>query len=178
MVVEYDPGKLVRSFVRVPGSGIDTTAKNSCLDLGRTSAFAANVSVPPSLPPSIQVASEKRWIQEDEIEMQAKSFKKSRNDPPQKLFINANTQPKIVIAPPSSQNLVLVTFSHVDASKLLQQQKLERDIKEELDTLKEENKELKRKLSLCQQLFKDKKRLRSVVERLGIKVMPSQPAAT
>ena len=50
MVAPYEIGDPVRSFVRVPGSGSDKTAKSKCCDLSRVSSAAATVPVRPTLP--------------------------------------------------------------------------------------------------------------------------------
>ena len=127
MVAEHEIGRLVNSFVRVPGSGFDRNAEDSCLDLGKISSFAARINVPPSLP----IPGRKRKIQKDEEENPAKPFKKSKK-------------------------MTEVQF--------LQQQ---------CDILQKKNKELERKLLTIHQVFKDKKRLTSVVKRLGINVVSS-----
>lgn len=53
MVAPHDTGDLVRSLVRVPGSGYNRTAGSVCFDLGRTSTLAATVPVSPVLPPAL-----------------------------------------------------------------------------------------------------------------------------
>ena len=54
MVGQPPESQLVRSFVRVPGSGFDKTiAKPECLDLGIVSSLAAHVVIPKTLPPAL-----------------------------------------------------------------------------------------------------------------------------
>lgn len=53
MVAPHDTGDLVRSLVRVPGSGSDRAAGSVCFDLGRTSTLAAAVPVSLELPSAL-----------------------------------------------------------------------------------------------------------------------------
>ena len=53
MVVPHDTGDLVRSLVRVPGSGSNLSAGSECLNLGRVSNLAASVNIPSTLPPEL-----------------------------------------------------------------------------------------------------------------------------
>ncbi|XP_027214724.2 uncharacterized protein [Penaeus vannamei] len=53
MVGPVDTGELVRSLVRIPGSGHDRSAGSTCLDLARVSTLAASVPVPQTLPPAL-----------------------------------------------------------------------------------------------------------------------------
>nr|BDT63583.1 MAG: hypothetical protein [Pasiphaea japonica whispovirus] len=53
MVAPHENGNLVRSLVRVPGSGSDMTAGSEYLDLARTSSLAASVRIPQSLPAAL-----------------------------------------------------------------------------------------------------------------------------
>lgn len=46
MVAPYEIGDPVRSYVRVPGSGTDKTAKSLCCDLARVSSLAAAAPIP------------------------------------------------------------------------------------------------------------------------------------
>ena len=50
MVSPCQVGDIVRSFVRVPGSGSINSSSSSVCDLSRVSPLAASVSVPQSLP--------------------------------------------------------------------------------------------------------------------------------
>ena len=53
MVGPVDTGELVRSLVRIPGSGHVRSAGTICLDLARVSTLAASVPVPQTLPPAL-----------------------------------------------------------------------------------------------------------------------------
>lgn len=53
MVAPSDTGALVRSLVRVPGSGSDSSAGSVCCDLARASTLAASVPVNPTLPAAL-----------------------------------------------------------------------------------------------------------------------------
>ena len=51
MVAPHQVGDLVRSFVRVTGSGSGKRTRPEFCDLGQVSAWAASVSIPQNLPP-------------------------------------------------------------------------------------------------------------------------------
>ena len=53
MVAPHNTGDLVRSLVRVPGSGTEKSAGSECLDLSKVSSLAASVRVPQTLPPAL-----------------------------------------------------------------------------------------------------------------------------
>lgn len=53
MTGPVDTGDLVRSLVRIPGSGHVRSAGTICLDLSRVSTLAALVPVPQTLPPAL-----------------------------------------------------------------------------------------------------------------------------
>ena len=53
MVAQHNPGYLVRSLVRVPGSGYNRMAGSESLDLSRASSLAASVRVPQTLPAAL-----------------------------------------------------------------------------------------------------------------------------
>ena len=55
MVAPHQVGDLVRSFVRVPGSGSEKSAKPTFCDLGRASTLAATVLIPQNLPHATNV---------------------------------------------------------------------------------------------------------------------------
>ncbi|XP_068210619.1 uncharacterized protein [Palaemon carinicauda] len=50
MVLPYSSGQLVRSLVRIPGSGLDRQAEPTILDLSKVSPLASTVPVPRSVP--------------------------------------------------------------------------------------------------------------------------------
>ena len=52
MVAPHHFGDFVRSFVRVPGSGSEKSAKPAFCDLARVSTLAATISAPQNLPPA------------------------------------------------------------------------------------------------------------------------------
>ena len=183
MVAPHDVGDLVRSLVRVPGSGSEyPTAGSECLDLARASSLAASVVVPTTLPPALATpkvtppapsSSINKFITQEGINAGISKItpvpKKVRivkmtpqelqNNASRIMPINSPAGPVLYMtAKPQSETSPPVSLDKASLSVLMR----------ERDNLKRENKELQRRLSLFQQLFKDKKRLTSVVKRLGV----------
>ena len=190
MVAPYNTGVLVSSVVRVTGSGSNRAAKPEYLDLGRASSLAASVAIPKSLPSvlaapkvtknnlsvnkklnnhiglSAGILPAKRYDVEDrkrqfsEVSSEHNS-EVSQSKKKRLITINqVNIQPGFFTSVQSeTSNSPTVTLNCSSLSRLV----LERD------NLRQEVKELQMKLSCFQQLFKDKKRLTSVVKRLGLK---------
>ncbi|XP_063601308.1 uncharacterized protein LOC134785305 isoform X2 [Penaeus indicus] len=71
MVGPVDTGELVRSLVRIPGSGHDKSAGSVCLDLARVSTLAASVPVPQTLPPAL--LSQKQPPPQDQTKLGSKT---------------------------------------------------------------------------------------------------------
>ena len=231
MVAPHDNGELVRSLVRIPGSGSGRKSGAEYLNLARVSSLAATVNVPSTLPSTLTT----RRVAD------ADASSSSPPPPPQptKKLENATTQSSIGIIhqstvdvvsrpavvsvtiqqpsgsgyrkrqfsavfsgsssssagtvptnakkPRTSQEdiknhdvnslpkpmILLLLLSKTQqpeaAPRNLEQYSLAELIKE-CDALKRENQELLKRISLFQQLFKDKQRLKDVVERLGINV--------
>ena len=195
MVAPYKTGTLMRALVKVVGSGSGSNTDRLLLDLGRSSSFAASVNIgdPPetftrSSPKSISEASPpdtKALMDTDPIEWKTttKSDMKAGEPPIQSSTIG-------VARPLSIQNSSKVikrnnVTANIDSKRAAlvlltlheQQQSVAKVVtgKSDLEAknvdLIAENKELQRKLSLFQQLFRDKKLLRYVVKRLGIDVV-------
>ena len=223
MVASYDTGDLVRSLVRVPGSGSDRTAGSECLDLARASSLAASVPVPMTLPaalatPKIIRVSPHTSVNE-KLESQvgaavaatatataaaagiiaaaaaAAKPDRKRQRPldsseagnstgesapvtkrarivymtPQQVMsqasrlVSVSTPVGPVLFLPlqaQTQSSPPLALNEASLSQLIQQR----------NNLRQENQDLQQRLSLFQQLFKDKKRLASVIKRLGVEV--------
>ena len=204
MVVPYDTGDIIRSLVRVPGSGSDRTAGSECLDLARVSSLAASVRVEPTLPAALatpkiiirkshhtsslneklgsQVGTAAGIIKEAKPsgsgdhkrerqtgDLSAPVTKRARivYMTPQQVMSQANRL--VPISTPVGPILFLplqaqmqnqtppLSLNEASLSQLIQ----------ERNNLRQENRNLQERLSLFQQLFKDKKRLDSVIKRLG-----------
>lgn len=198
MVAPHDTGDLVRSLVRVPGSGSNRAAGSECLDLGRASSLAASVPVPTTLPaalttlkvirqPPASVSKKlgghvgakagilptkpedrKRQLSEVSPGSEAAAPKRPR------LLTVRQASPLVVPGQPVIGPVMVVSLQpqtppstptiNFSGSTSLSQLIQERDI------LRKENQELQKRLSLFHQLFKDKKRLTSVVKQLSVNV--------
>ena len=216
MVAPHDTGDLVRSLVRVPGSGFDyQTAGSKCLDLARASSLAASVPVPATLPSALATP----VVKNKEASSRTSAVKLGSQDgvtagilprtagstvttttttmnkrvlddaddtssvepipkrgrivfmTPEELSKNASRV--VPLNTPAGPVLLLTAqpASEISRPIRLDQLTLSELIKEK-EKLKRENAELKRRLNLFGQLFKDKKRLTSVVKRLGVGVVP------
>ena len=175
MVASYETGDIVQSFVRVPGSGSDRSLPSSCCDLGRTSTLAAMVPVSAHLPAAI--ANRTPTTQEKEEKMASK--RKLGDDSGVKLTGIFATQKH----PQHQRRKILVGKRQILLTTTINQRKLflklinnqtqnsNRVIYHLLQQLYQENVQLKQKLLLFQQLFQNKNRLRSVVQRFGIETI-------
>ena len=206
MVAPHDTGDLVRSLVRVPGSGSDRTAGSECLDLARASSLAASVPVPSTLPPTLVTPKvtppppppvNKLGSQEGvaagilprssgtegrKRQLDGSSEASDTSAPtvlpkrarvvymtPQELQNNASRV--VPVNTPAGPVLFLAAQPRSETSPPIRfDQATLADLVRERDNLRQENQELQRRLTLFQQLFKDKRRLTSVVKRLGVNV--------
>ena len=204
MVAPHDTGDLVRSLVRVPGSGSDRTAGSECLDLARASSLAASVPVPSTLPPALATPkvtpppakkldnqgvaagilpkssdSESRKRQLPESSSATEGNSAGTSPPPKRARIVYMTPQELqshasrvvplntpngtvlfLAAEPRTANSPPINLSKASLAELIK----------ERDNLRKENQELQKRLALFQQLFRDKKRLTSVVKHLGVNV--------
>ena len=149
--LEYELSDLVRSLVRIPTTGYQRKLRSyRCLDLGKVSSSAASVPIPTysfSFENGKIVPNE--LVKETLLHPQNKTAKRKKNSNDQKKM---DEEPKI-------KKLKYSSSSSKDELISIIEQKTN------------ENKELQRKLSLFQQLFRDKSRLTSVVKRLGLNVV-------
>lgn len=195
MVAPHDTGDLVRSLVRVPGSGSNRSAGSECLDLGRASSLAASVPVPTTLPPALAmptVVGPTNSSENKKLGSQvgvtagilptklanAEHRKRQRSQETSEDGSNSSSakKPRIytfhqAVSVPASGSVVLLALQpqtssqpSVNLATSLSQ------LIQERDNLRRENQELQNRLALFQQLFRDKKRLTSVVKRLGVNV--------
>ena len=191
MVAPHDTGELVRSLVRVPGSGYDYEKVGSkSLDLGRASSLAALVSVPPLpavlnntpvSPPPPPMNNQK--LQDKESAVRA-GIIGSGGGGPSKIVVNNKVYKVIMMTPAELQknakrlvpiftpqgNFLSLTAQSLPSENLPSRSKKPslQELIHSVNMLKQENKILEKRLCLFQQLFKDKKRLKSVVKRLGV----------
>lgn len=205
MVAPHDTGDLVRSLVRVPGSGRDRTMASVCCDLSNVSSYAATVPVPQALPPAIArplVEPQQPEINPRENGSDPKdltSTHKRARPQPSEISRGINSVPQIDVSRDNRSSLptlkrlrvvyltpqqvgqrtgqppnLSLTMSIVQMQPQQQQQQLSTidiaQLLQERDDLRGENLALQKRLALFQQLFRDKKRLTSVVKRLGVNV--------
>ena len=145
MVGPLNLGPLVMSLVRLPGSGWDESAGSSPLDLSRASPLAATVSVPMTLPTVSRGGGGgggRRQVKYSHTSQKlhdvAAAGIKMGHSP--QLSVRTDSVPaKIVCLTPQKLNHIL-----------------------------KENIQLKERVRSYQQLFRDRKRLASVVKRLGV----------
>ena len=191
MVAPHDTGEFVRSLVRVRGSGKDRTLPGKFCDLSRVSTLAAEEQVNTTLPRELaQPQAPAENSANDEVSKRSSGKnKKSRLNLIQhspRRDTNAQQQPA---QPQRNQNeqgsnqptlfvtgiRLLTPMNCILQTQHCQVTSLQPGIKtvhtlpkilEELETLKSENVQLKKRLALFQQLFRDKERLASVVQRI------------
>ena len=91
MVAVYETGDLVRSLVRVPGSGLDRTLCSKCLYLGNVSAMAASVPIS-ALPAQLAQPLVQRQANKMERERQSScASNESQHPKPQEIESSGNT---------------------------------------------------------------------------------------
>jgi len=160
MVAPHQVGDLVRSFVRVPGSGSEKSAKPAFCDLARASTLAATVSVPQNLPPATNVLTQSPTatpIPNNQQRKRPRSEEKedSSNAPKAKVpHVDASSGAVPLKTIPVT--LMAVRIPNAEVQKL----------KEENEQLRKENETLKKQLSLFKQLIRNPQRLNSVLRRL------------
>ena len=162
MVVPHCTGDLVRSFVRVPSSGIEKSAKPVFCDLGRTSTLAATISVPQNLPPATNVLTQTPSVTPNPNGQQRKRPRPEEKEN----STDSSSAPKVIRIEASSATasikLIPVTLMTAVRIPKAEVQKL----KEENEQLRKENELLKKQLSLFKQLIRNPQRLNSVLCRL------------
>lgn len=212
MVASYETGTPVRSLVRVPGSGNDSTLPSECLDLSKVSSLAATVFVPRTLPLGLIGPRQTRNDSTTNNPMENSKLEKTLPAPPidktvkkrkyaelqesKEGHIGApalstnptpSKKPRVVYLTPeqvlhavrNKGAIIALPLQHVQQQLLPQQppnlasssQRVSvSQLQQELNTIRGENKALQRQLLLFQQLFKNKERLASVVQRLESRV--------
>ncbi|CAL4075879.1 unnamed protein product [Meganyctiphanes norvegica] len=171
MVASFNEGSLIRSYVRVPGSGTDKTAKPALFDLSRVSTVVAPLplqagsgliainstqnSKTQTVNPSSSMKNPKRPKEDDEEDSFPKNKKQCvQNWKPSTDITNSecgyHESRKI-------NNVVKIEGTNELNQLLIQNHRL-----------RQENIVLQKQVSLFKQLIKDPKRLKSVLNRLNI----------
>ena len=172
MVAPHQVGDLVRSFVRVPGSGSEKSAKPAFCDLARASTLAATVAVPKDFPPATNVLTQSPSSTQIPNNNQQRKRPRTEETEEVKDSISA-PQAKVphTETPPASApiktipvTLLVVHIPNAEVQKL----------KEENEQLRKENETLKKQLSLFKQLIRNPQRLNSVLSRLEEKAQEAK----
>ena len=183
-------GDISRSLVRVPGSGYDFSAGSECLNLARASYLAASVPIPSTLPPALVTRKMMTLSPVNQEGITAGILPRKRQLSESSSFLGTNSRaPKririVYMTPQELQDhasrivpmdtplgpfLFLTAQPKSETSPSPSPSTTLSDLIKQRDNLRQENQELQRRLILFQQLFKDKKRLTSVVKRLGVNV--------
>ena len=193
MVAEHDIGELQRSLIRVPGSGYNYLSDGTrLLNLGVTSGIAAAipfiplpaalnntpVSPPPPPPPppmnnklmNLDAAIRAGIISHDDgtLKIENKKYKIIMMTPDE---LQKNTTRLVPIVTPYG-NVLKLTKSLPSESLPSSQSSEKKSLMElihNVNVLKRDNEILQKRLSVFQQLFKNKNRLKSLVKRLDVK---------
>ncbi|XP_047479514.1 uncharacterized protein LOC125032433 isoform X2 [Penaeus chinensis] len=218
MVGPVDTGELVRSLVRIPGSGYDKSAGSACLDLARVSTLAASVPVPQTLPPALMSQRQppqnltdqtklgskagaaigafprtltlvpnsrgrKRSCAEEAATGSARSSAASSQSSGQSLPVKRTrivymTAEQLARCPnvstvntPSGPIfcMSLQSTSSNSPAPSISQDSLPQLLNER-NTLRQQNVQLQQRLALYQHIFRNRNRLTSVAEGLGVKI--------
>ena len=156
MVVPHQVGDLVRSFVRVPGSGSEKSAKPTFCDLGRLSTLAATVSVPQNLLPATNVLT----LSPSSIQNQERKRLRTKDLAPQ----NQEQKRPRILAPRPSPCAEVEKLKEENKVLKVGNQKLMEDLKQ----LRNDLKILEKQNSLLRQLILNPQRLSSVLRRLEV----------
>ena len=167
MVAPHQVGDLVRSFVRVPGSGTERSARPALCDLARASTLAATVSVPQNLPSSTNVLTLSTASTQNPNKQQQKRLRSKEtednpdfNSAPMAKVPQIETSQDAIFVKTIPVTLMAVRIPNAEIQKL----------KEENEQLRKENETLKKQLSLFKQLIRNPQRLNVVLRRLEEKV--------
>ena len=163
MVVPHQVGDLVRSFVRIPGSGSEKSAKPVFCDLARASTLAATIPNPYNLPPATNVLRQSPSSFEIPNNQRQKRLRSEENkdishlNPVSKAKIGrTESKPAYIPVKTIPVTLMAVRISNAEVQKL----------KEENEQLQKENTTFKKQISIFKQLIKSPQRLNSVLRRL------------
>ncbi|KAK7071047.1 hypothetical protein SK128_005292 [Halocaridina rubra] len=175
-MVPNHTGIIVRSLVRVPGSGSDDTMEASLANLRNVSPIAAYGHASQTLPPTLRRPLVTTIDQNSETGQTASPSTSMRvHTMPKPQGRVMETLPgKAIVSTPA--RVVSVVASGQTQTKSLQTNALGMSpnvplhLIQEREALLEENRRLKHQLYLFNQLITNKERLRIVVKRLGVEI--------
>ena len=160
MVAPHQIGDLVRSFVRVPGSGTEKSARPTFCDLARVSTLAGIVSVPQNLPPATNILPQSPLPSHTPNNLQKKRARTEEtmaiSDSTPKAKISHIKSPAAIAVRTIPVTLMAVRIPNAQVQK----------IKEENEQVRKENETLKKQLLLFKQLIRNPQRLNLVLRRL------------
>ena len=165
MVVPHQVGDIIRSFVRVPGSGSERSANPVLCDLARASTLAATVPIPQNPPPATHVLTQIPCPYSNTQIPNNQKRKRDKIEEKENIH-KANVAPKVICIETSTETIPIKTIPvtlmaavripNVDVLKL----------KNENKQLRMENENLRKQLSLFKQLIRNPERLQRVLRRL------------
>ena len=166
MVASYQSGDLVRSFLRIPGSGSDKLAKPNIYDLGSVSPLAATVPIPQNLPPATNVLtpSPTSTINPPNQQLKRPKTPETADTHSQPITKKAKPlhQPKEPSPTITKVTMMAIRIPNAEVQTLRQQN----------IQLQQENENLKKQLLLFKQLIRHPERLNAVLVRLDEKINP------
>ena len=182
MVAPHNTGDLIRSLIRVPGSGLDKTAGSEFLDLGRTSSLAARVPVPRTLPPALGPRKEEQQMVNGNDCSQSREVTVNLN-----ITLTVNDRKRKIPEEyktdnhDSSATIKRVRVQQIENQadipplpliplqlSVVSNDDIAHQLIEERKKLMLENQQLQRRVRLFQDVFRDKKLLGSIAKRMGV----------
>ena len=171
MVAPHQVEDIVRSFVRVPGSGDEKSARPALCDLARASTMAASISVPQNLPRTTIIRTQTPSVTPIHNNQQ-------RKRPTSEERSITGITPKVIRIEASSAAVPIKTIPVTLTAAVRIPNAEVQNLKEENEQLRKENDTLKKHLSLFKQLIRNPQRLNRVLRRLEEKAQEAMLGAT
>ena len=157
MVAPHQVGDLVRSYVRVPESGSEKSAKPTLCDLARASTYAATVSVPQNLPPATNVLNQSPAVQTSNNQQRKRTRSEETKDSsdsssaPQAKVPHIETSLAAIPVKTVPVTLMAVRISNAEVQKLEEEneqlRKENEQLRKENEQLRKENEQLRKEMS-------------------------------
>ncbi|CAL4121067.1 unnamed protein product [Meganyctiphanes norvegica] len=172
MVASFNEGSLGRSYVRVPGSGTDETAKPSLFDLSRVSMVVSPLPLQAGNGIIAANSAQNSKTQTENPSSSMKKLKRPREDDEEEDSFHKEKRQCVQNAKPST-DVINSECGYHESRKIYNVVKIEptNELNQLLiqnHRLQQENIVLQKQVSLFRQLIKDPKRLKSVLNRLNI----------
>lgn len=162
MVVPHTIGEIIKSYVRVPNSGLDKGAKPALCDLGRSSTLASTVFVPQNLPPTtnvVMLTQATTPVSVNRVQKRCISEEKGNGN-------NSSSAPKIIRIQASSVMTPIKTIPIAFTAGVGIPNINVWQLTVENEKLRKENELLKKQISLFKRLIRNPVRLNSVLKLL------------